>query len=137
MTDTPLATGEQQAGLSELRRALLPLHKAMLDAEKIHYERSHGRIENGMQFLSLLSNDPFFAWLRPLTTLIVQIDEQAEGKEPLSAVNAKTLREEAASLLDPDQHGAEFQRNYDRVVQGSPDVLILHAKVERLLARLR
>ena len=134
MNDAPLATSEEKAGLSEVRRAVLTLHKAMLDAEKIHYERAHGRIESSMQFLALLQTDPFFAWLRPLTSLIIRFDEEVEGKEPLTAANANALREVANSLLNPDQNGAEFQRNYDRVIQASPDVLILHAKVERMLA---
>jgi hypothetical protein len=33
--------------LDELRRALLELHKALLDAQRIRYERENGRVESG------------------------------------------------------------------------------------------
>src|SRR6266404_821722 len=53
---------------------VLDLHKTVLDAARREYERGHGRLRN-TEFLSVLIEDPAFAWLNPLTALIVRIDE--------------------------------------------------------------
>src|SRR5436305_1703129 len=60
MTDTE----RDRSNLNELRHRLLDLHKALLDAERLRYEREHGRMEGGAQMLQLLAFDPAFAWLR-------------------------------------------------------------------------
>lgn len=133
MDDAAHATAEEKQRLAELRLGLLRLHKALLDVERQRYEREHGRVPDGFALFNLVSNDAAFAWLRPMTTLIVQLDEKLDAKEPLTATEARLMREEARALIRPDPAGDEFQRNYDRAVQSSPDVLILHTRAERLL----
>jgi hypothetical protein len=64
-----------QAELKSVREILLSLHKALLDSERTSYELVHGKINSSSEFLQLLINDNRFAWLRPVTTLIVQIDD--------------------------------------------------------------
>ena len=61
--------------LLELHGALLKLHKALLDSEKIIYEKNVGPIRSPNHFFQLLTGDPYFAWLRPVSQLIVAIDE--------------------------------------------------------------
>src|ERR1051325_6370928 len=61
--------------LGAVRRALLKLHKALLDDERIEFERVRGRIASSGEFLQLVLNDEWFAYLRPLSALVVQIDE--------------------------------------------------------------
>ena len=67
--------------LSNLSRALLRLHKALLDSERVSYERVHGRIETNGAFFQLVLGDAWFAWLRPLSQLMVKIDELSEEEE--------------------------------------------------------
>src|SRR5262252_5609985 len=50
------------------RTALLSLHRALVDAERRAYEKTHGRIADG-EFLQALTRDPSLAWLAPLTSL--------------------------------------------------------------------
>ena len=57
--------------LVELRLALLKLHKALVDSERVGYEAIIGRIQSPNHFLQLLTRDPWFAWLHPLSQLIV------------------------------------------------------------------
>lgn len=133
MTSPALASAEEKSRLSELRLALLRMHKALLEVQRIEYERYNGRVEGGLALFNLVANDAAFAWLRPLTTLIVQFDEKVEGKEPLAAADAKLLREEARALMEPDRYSAGFQGGYDRAIQGTPDVLIMHTKLLKLL----
>ncbi|MEO7156784.1 MAG: hypothetical protein ABI039_04430, partial [Vicinamibacterales bacterium] len=65
--------------LTELRRLLLQLHKALIDWQRAEYETVHGRLQT-TQLLSVLFNDPAFAWLRTMSGLIVRIDEALEPR---------------------------------------------------------
>ena len=79
--ETSEAVPEQtRQKLMALRMILLNLHKALLDSERTAYEISHGAIASPAAFLQLLINDSSFKWLRPITTLIVQIDETLAAK---------------------------------------------------------
>src|SRR5882757_4294072 len=81
--ETPDAGLEQaRQKLAELRQTLLTLHKALLDSERTAYEIAHGIVPSAGAFLQLLINDPWFQWLRPITTLLVQIDETLAAKKP-------------------------------------------------------
>ena len=61
--------------LSALREALLHLHKALLESERISYEAAFGHISSPYQFLHLATKSPWFAWLAPVTRLIATTDE--------------------------------------------------------------
>src|SRR5437763_12059755 len=104
------------ARLRELRHALLALHKALLEDERLRYEREHGRLEGGGRLLQLLVSDASFAWLRVLSALIVQIDERLDADEPLTAADVKQLRDEVRTAIVPDESGGDFQRNYARAL---------------------
>src|SRR5690348_1159327 len=82
----PLETRDR---LQALRSALLTLHKALVDSERVEYERVMGKIQSPNHFLQLLTTDPWFAWLSPLSKLIVSIDEALDAKEPLTQVSVK------------------------------------------------
>ena len=60
-----------------MRGSLLGLHKALILAEQVTYERINGRVESTSELLQLVLNDPWFTWLHPLSQLVVRIDEQA------------------------------------------------------------
>jgi hypothetical protein len=119
--------------LEGARMGLLRLHKKLLDVERARYEREHGRIENGSALLQLVINDPFFAWLRRLSELVVEIDERLEGEEPMPDDNARALLTQIRGMLTTNPEGDAFQRNYDRALQESPDVVIAHVEVVRVL----
>src|SRR4026207_324004 len=88
------STPEQEAiraPLLELHSALLKLHKALLDSEKIVYERNVRPIQSPNHFFQLLTNDPYFAWLRPISQLIVAIDETLDDKEALTNDSVDSL----------------------------------------------
>ena len=74
--DTP-ERAELRAALRELSKALLPLHRALIEAARDDYAFATGRTVAPAQLLQLVTDDPFFAWLKPMTALIVEIDEMA------------------------------------------------------------
>src|SRR3954468_21653782 len=130
----PEATNEERTKLTDVRNGLLKLHKVLLDWERIRYERANGRIEDMMKLLNLTINDPAFAWLRGLSALVVQIDERMEDKKvPLTSAAAKSLMDEAKLLLSPSQTGNDFQRNYYWALQETPDIVMAHSAMVKLI----
>ena len=124
--------------LKELRHGLLRLHKLLLDLERRDFERARGRIGNSYEFLQLVLKDPWFDWLHRLSELIVQIDEGLDTRDTehtMSDEDAKALVERAKTLLAPSETGTQFQKNYFLALQQSPDVVLLHSEVMRLLGR--
>jgi hypothetical protein len=124
--------------LKELRHGLLRLHKLLLDLERGDFERARGRIGNSYEFLQLVLKDPWFDWLHRLSELIVQIDESLDTREveyPMTDEDGKALMERAKALLAPSETGTQFQKNYFLALQRSPDVVLLHSEVMRLLGR--
>ena len=127
-----------RGALKELRHALLRLHKLLLDLERRDYERSRGLISNSYEFLQLVLKDPWFDWLHRLSELIVQIDESLDTRDsdtPMTEQDAKALVERAKTLLAPSESGTQFQKNYFLALQQSPDVVLLHSEVMRMLGR--
>jgi hypothetical protein len=112
--------------MDELRRRLLELHKVLVDVEREGYERGRGRMTDG-EFLKALIDDPAFAWLGPLTALIVRLDELEADPVP------GEYRAQIKRLLKPDDLGVAFQRRYHELLQKSPDALVAHGAVMRLL----
>ena len=135
---TEMASDLTRQGLKDLRHGLLRLHKLLLDLERRDFERARGRIGNSYEFLQLVLKDPWFDWLHRLSELIVQIDEALDTREPetfLSEDDAAALIERSRVLLAPSETGSEFQKNYFLALQRSPDVVLLHSEVMRLLGR--
>jgi hypothetical protein len=133
--NTQSALPDDRAQLLTTRNSLLALHKILLETERVRYERVNGRVTDMFQLLNLTINDPAFAWLRPLSALIVQIDERMDDREkPLTSSETKVLRAEVRELLTPAQTGSDFQRNYHWALQESPDAVVAHGTSLRTLA---
>ena len=94
---TPLSPDRRQQ-LEEVRRGLLRVHKALLEDARIRYEREQGRIEGSGALLRLVLNDPWFAWLHPLSGLVVQIDELLASDEATLA-DGEALLNQARGLI--------------------------------------
>src|SRR6516165_17674 len=107
--------------LQKLRDSVLSLHKMLVDSEKVDYEKTIGKIQSPGRFLQLLTNDPWFAWLSPLSQLIVSIDEAQDSKEPLTQATVDALAKQANVLLVASESGEGFSRHYFDALQRDPD----------------
>ena len=114
--------------LVEVRRGLMRLHKALIDAERVEWERSRGPVTNA-QLLQALIEDPFFAWLRPFSGLIVKIDEALAGDDAVSEAGARAFVEQARDLVAVDEGDEPTVNRYDRVCRRDPSVLLLHVEL--------
>jgi hypothetical protein len=119
--------------LIDLRKSLLNLHKTLLDWERAAYERVHGRTSPG-NLLTALITDPQFAWLRPLSELIVRIDESLEIdalEGPETDVDA--IAGLAASAIAADEAGTPAAQRHHAAMQDYPDAVFAHRAVTNVL----
>jgi PAS domain-containing protein len=131
--ETAIMPKSAQLHLDELRRALLHLHKVLLEIERAAYEKIHGRVSAG-ELLRLVIQDKQFAWLRPVSEIIVQIDELLDGEEPLEEDAVRRLSRQTQDLLLPAETGGAFARNYHLALQSTPDAVLAHRAVRLILS---
>jgi hypothetical protein len=122
--------------LLDVRVGLLGLHKALILAEQVTYERINGRVESTSQLLQLVLNDPWFTWLHPLSQLVVRIDELLDDESELSLVEVEHFLIEARALIRPSEEGDGFGRSYYEALQRDPDVIFSHVEVKKLLTKV-
>jgi hypothetical protein len=122
----------EAGSVEEVRHALLDLHKSLLDAQRILYEREHGRISTSQAFLGIVLEHPSFAWLRTMSALIARLDEWMDEEdapqEELAGMIA-ALR----SLIQTEGKLESFTKPYWQIVNDVPEVLVAHVKLWRLL----
>ena len=118
--------------VEELRHTLLELHKSLLDAQRIRYEREHGRIPSSQAYLGIVLEHPSFAWLRSMSALIARLDEWLEEKEKADPEELESMVITLRELVQQDGPHA-FSRPYWDIVNAVPEVLIAHVKLGRLL----
>jgi hypothetical protein len=119
--------------LGHLRNLLLEQHKLLLDRERAAYEKTVGTIAGPGPFLALVLGDPHFAWLKQISTLVVEIDEALSRRSKAGQPEAEALLAQARELMRPREQGTDFQVRYNGAVQESPDIVILQVRIERLL----
>jgi hypothetical protein len=123
----------QRESLREVSKLLLPLHRALIDAAKEDYALAVAPVKPA-QLLQLLTDDPFFEWLKPLTSLIVDIDEMA--RTDFEAADVAAIAGRMDRLFGAKAEGA-FSAQYVPMLQRSVDIAIGHAALRKAVTRLR
>ncbi|MGD0349569.1 MAG: hypothetical protein ABSB84_04550 [Verrucomicrobiota bacterium] len=131
-TTTPPEPEGARQRLTELRHALLKLHKTLVDSERVGYEKTIGKIQSPNHFLQLLTGDPWFAWLHPLSQLIVAMDETLDAEGPLTLAKVDALMRQSNLLLVTSESAEGFSGHYHAALQRDPDVVLAHAEVVKL-----
>jgi hypothetical protein len=131
MNNQPENTGgaladETRRRLKDLSRALLRLHKTLLEAAKAEYETQNGSIANANQYLQLVLNDAHFAWLRKISALVALIDEAASVRRPATETEAQALLNEARKLLNFEDADESFNDKFQIALQKNQDAVINH-----------
>ncbi len=122
--------------LLDVRGGLLGLHKALILAEQVTYERINGRVASTGQLLQLVLDDPWFTWLHPISQLVVSIDDLLDNELELSPVEVEHFLMEARALIRPSEEGDGFERSYYEALQREPDVIFAHVEVKKLLTKV-
>lgn len=117
--------------VAALRHELLALHKALIEAARIDLERVEGRL-TPQEMLDRLVTDERFAWLRPLTALIVALDELLESETPDDG-DAYVVRVAALLTVESAAGAGDFTTEYARLLHERPEVTMAHAGVMRVV----
>jgi hypothetical protein len=130
---------EKRARLDEITHILRALHKMLVDLVKHDYERQQQRqVAGPVELFNLLTQDPFFLWLHPMSALMAEIDELYDQKEPISDEALAGVRDTLEALIGhqgeppPDS----FVARYLKILQDEPEVVMQHAKLRHALDRL-
>jgi len=115
---------ETRQKLKDLSKSFLRLHKILLEDEKAEYEKTHGVIISPNQYLRLVLDDPHFAWLRRMSSLIALIDEAVSIRRPASETDANALVGEAKKLLTFAGDDESFNDKFQTVLQRSSDASV-------------
>lgn len=115
-------SAERRQQLKDLSKSFLRLHKILLETEKAEYEKVNGVIGSPNQYLGLVLDDPHFAWLRRMSSLIALIDEAASIRRPATEVAAVALVAEAEKLLTFAGDDESFNDKFHTALQRNSDV---------------
>lgn len=118
--------------LKNSRDLLLKLHKSLLDHERRIYEGINGPQTPG-RFLTLLLEDPDFAWLRKFSTLIVDIDEMFAQKDGYSEETVETHIAALRSLVSMEDENEVFKAKYQDALQQDLEAAAQHGDLKALL----
>jgi hypothetical protein len=120
-----------------LSHALMALHRALIERARKDYERAHEPVEGPGHFLRLLMEDRFFAWLRPLSELMANIDQIRELEPAARDEVSAAVRETVEQLVSPPSASplsAEFTARYWPMVLEEPEVTMTHAGVKQAIS---
>jgi len=124
---------ELRSTLREAWKQLMPLHRALIDDASAAYSATIAPVSGPTHLLRLLQDDPFFEWLRPLTSLIVDLDTMSRTDFERSDVDAISARLERHFGSAAD---SAFAARYIPVLQRDIDVAAGHAAIRKILQRL-
>ena len=127
------ARAELRAALRDLWKQLMPMHRALIDAARDEYIASGAPVNGPTHLLQLLQEEPFFEWLRPMTSLIVDVDSLSRTDFERADVDAIVARVERMFGNGAD---AAFSARYLPMLQREIDVAAGHASIRKILKRL-
>lgn len=119
--------------LKDLSKALLRLHKTLLDGAKADYETANGRIGSPNIYLQLVIDDPHFAWLRKISSMIALIDEAVSVRRPATETEARSLFNEAKILLNFEDRDERFNDKLHTALHNNPDAVVSYNDALNLL----
>jgi hypothetical protein len=90
----------------------------------------------GAELLQVIVSDPQFAWLHPLSELIVRIDQALDEEAPDTTVDLDAIVAQARRLASPDETDGVYTQRYLTALQEVPDAVVAHGRLTTLLKDL-
>ncbi len=125
--------GTHKPALLEAAAALREVHRTLVQVTRAAYEREVGPAGGPGQMLRLLTEDPYFAWLHPMSELIVDLDALL-AQEILPAGTVAGVRQEIDRLTQAG--GSPFWDKYAPLLQQDTDVVMAHGRLRRAINAL-
>ena len=119
--------------LESISRALQDLHRKILEAEGAFLP---GR--SALTLLDRLLNDPEWAWLRPVSQLITDLDESLAGKPEVTTIDAQAAAVRVRALVFGvgEPQDAQFLVRYRPLLQESASLASAHGELKRRIQSL-
>lgn len=130
---TEKISDETRERIKTASRSFLRLHKALLDTTKSEYETQNGPIPSPNVYLQLVIDDPHFAWLRKLSSMIALFDEATSLRRPATEIEAIALINEAKVLLNFEDPDTAFNDRLQTALQNSPQAVPGYNELLKLL----
>lgn len=130
---------EDLQAVRELAFSLRELHRALVERARADYESERGPVAIGGGLLHLLTTDEHFAWLRPLSELMVDIDMLLDDSDAAADQDAGVVRGAVEELIAAPANGVsrnDFTPRYVPLIAADPHIAMSHAAVKRVLSRL-
>ena len=125
--------GAHKPALLEAAAALREVHRTLVQAVRGGYEREIGPAGGPGQMLRLLTEHPYFAWLHPMSELIVDLDSLL-AQEILPAGTVAAVRQEIDRLTQAGD--SPFWGKYAPLLQADTDVVMAHGRLRRAINAL-
>jgi hypothetical protein len=120
-----MTTRDQRDQFRPLSRALQQLHRALIEVSRTSYELANGPVRGSGELLQLVLHDKAFAWLQPLSGLIVEIDERSARDQAPSPGEVEELVTQVEALLSSRDPGA-FGARYLALLGSDPHIAMNH-----------
>jgi len=117
---------------TQLSHALRELHRELLASTERGHARLFGAIHSPYERLALYRDDPLFAWLKPLTGALTELDDALDHVEEPARLDA-ALKEVSRLVWGDDP---TFAALYAQALQQSPEVAVAHGAASRELRAL-
>lgn len=121
------------AELAMLSRKLQQLYSHLLEAER-EFQPSLA----GLELLDRLVNDPAWAWLRPLSALIADIDHVLAQQQPPTEYDRAVVAGHLRGLLagEGDLQNEQFLKRYRELLQMNLSLASAHGELKGMLRTL-
>ncbi|HUJ26871.1 MAG TPA: hypothetical protein VLW85_12685 [Myxococcales bacterium] len=126
------AESVHKPALLEAAAALREVHRVLVRAVRFQYEREVGPVGGPGHLLRLLTEDAYFAWLHPMSELIVDLDSLL-AQELLPPGTVAGVRMEIDRLA---RAGSSFWDKYAPFLQSEPQVAVAHGRLRQALKAL-
>lgn len=127
------AESAHKPALLEVASSLREVHRALVQATRAGYERENGPAGGPGQMLKLLTEHPYFAWLHPMSELIVDLDSLLV-QELLPGGTVAAVRMEIDRLTQAGD--SPFWTKYAPLLQADTGVVTAHGRLRRAMNAL-
>lgn len=120
-----------KAKLEKISKSLKRVHKHLLENEKVAVEARVGRTLNPFEFFTMLTQDESFAWMKPLSALMAEIDEFIDENPQITEAEVLGIRNRVDFILkDPSSKVAS---RYLQYLPQDPDFILAHSELRDAL----
>jgi hypothetical protein len=130
----PGMKADDRAKLILLRDKVARLHRALIESERREYERANGRIPSRGELLQLVVGHEWFAWLHPVSELIVQLDSLIDHLDALDQIDIRVVGAQVRVLMAPGETGGPLARQLHAAIQRDPAVVLAQGELSWVLS---